>query len=141
MVAAAPLTAAAISTDTLVLFDIVVFALGLFVTKLVPIDVTAIFLTILLMAFGSDGVVNLTHISTAEGVSGFSNPAALTVLAMLILSSGISWTGFVQILGRKMAAFAASTAFLTPVGYQTNLFVYDPGGHKFTDYVRVESPL
>jgi di/tricarboxylate transporter len=37
--------------------------------------------------------------------------------------------------------FAASTAFLGPVGYQTNLFVYGPGGYKFTDYFRVGAPL
>lgn len=37
--------------------------------------------------------------------------------------------------------FAASTAFLDPVGYQTNLFVYGPGGHKFTDFFRIGAPL
>ncbi|WP_246057944.1 SLC13 family permease [Halonotius terrestris] len=93
----------------LVVFGVILLALVLFVTEWLPIDVTAIFVMVLLILLGPDGVVNLTQITTTEGVSGFSNPATITVLAMLILSSGINRTGVVQILGRKMANFAGNS--------------------------------
>jgi len=37
--------------------------------------------------------------------------------------------------------FSASVAFATPIGYQTHMMVYGPGGYKFTDFVRLGVPL
>ncbi|MFC7021080.1 MULTISPECIES: SLC13 family permease [Haloarcula] len=87
----------------LVVFALILLALVLFATERFPIDVTAILIMVLLMVLEP-----WTQISPREGISGFANPATITVLAMLILSTGINRTGLVQLIGRKMAAFAGT---------------------------------
>ena len=37
--------------------------------------------------------------------------------------------------------FSATLAFATPVGYQTNMMVYGPGGYRFVDYMKIGIPL
>jgi di/tricarboxylate transporter len=37
--------------------------------------------------------------------------------------------------------FAASNSYMTPIGYQTNAFIFGPGGYRFSDYIRVGAPL
>ena len=42
---------------------------------------------------------------------------------------------------RVPVALAASCAFLTPIGHQSNAFIMGPGGYRFWDYWRMGLPL
>ncbi|MEE8400317.1 MAG: SLC13/DASS family transporter, partial [Desulfobacterales bacterium] len=37
--------------------------------------------------------------------------------------------------------FGASACYATPIGYQTNLLVYGPGGYRYSDYMKLGIPL
>ncbi|WP_178916768.1 SLC13 family permease [Natronomonas gomsonensis] len=95
-----------VSLDVFVVLAIVAVALVLFVLQPVSIDTTAIALMVTLILLGP-----WTGVSPEEGVSGFSNPATLTVLAMFVLSEGVRQTGVIQILTQKMESFAGDSEF------------------------------
>ncbi len=101
--AVAAVASTPVTGEMLVVFALIALALFLFATEWFPIDVTAIIVMVLLMVLEP-----WTQVSAQEGISGFSSPATITVLAMLILSTGINRTGIVQLLGRKMASFAGT---------------------------------
>jgi di/tricarboxylate transporter len=69
-----------------------------------------------------------------------SNNAA----AALMLPLGIAAAAHMGVSPRPFAfavMFGATLAFATPIGYQTNLMVYGPGGYRFTDFTRIGLPL
>ncbi len=69
-----------------------------------------------------------------------SNNAAAVLMVPIAISTGeiLAVNPKPLLVG---VAIAASTAFLTPMGYQTNTMVYGPGGYRFMDYVRAGAPL
>jgi di/tricarboxylate transporter len=85
-------------------------------------------------------VLWLFYLATGFITEVISNNASVVLLIPVAAASAaqIGANPFAFVLA---VTFAASTAFLGPVGYQTNLFVYGPGGYRFTDYTRVGAPL
>jgi len=69
-----------------------------------------------------------------------SNNAAAVLVFPIAMSTAaqlqVSYTPFVMAL-----MMAASAAFATPIGYQTNMMIYGPGGYRFTDFTRIGLPL
>ena len=74
----------------------------------------------------------LTEVITNNAAAALVFPIALSLANTL----EVSFMPFVVAI-----AIGASASFSTPIGYQTNLMVYGPGGYKFTDFMRVGIPL
>ena len=74
----------------------------------------------------------MTEIITNNAAAALMFPIALSV------AEGLQ----VSIMPFLIAIMiGASASFSTPIGYQTNLMVYGPGGYKFTDFARIGVPL
>ena len=74
----------------------------------------------------------LTALITNNAAAVLIFPIAQATAAGL----GVSFWPFVICI-----MMAASASFATPIGYQTNLMVYGPGGYRFSDYLRIGLPL
>lgn len=122
-------------------------------------------LLLIAASFGLARAMEKTGLAAAVAEStiaaGGDNPhlvlAALYLVAMLftelmsnnaaaVLTFPIAWQTAADLdvnpLPFVMAVtVAASCGFATPMGYQTNLMIYGPGGYKFSDYVRFGGPL
>lgn len=111
-------------------------------------------------ALESSGAVSLIANAIAPALSGL--PPFVLVWAIYLLTSVLTElvsnnavavvvtpiaVGLAQAIGvdpRPLVVavmVAASASFATPIGYQTNMLVYGPGGYKFTDFLRVGIPL
>ncbi|MEE4261608.1 MAG: SLC13 family permease [Desulfobacteraceae bacterium] len=87
-------------------------------------------------AYVLSGVLLLTSISTHL----LSNNATAVLLLPIAISAaqglGVDPKPFIIAV-----CFGASACFATPIGYQTNLLVYGPGGYRFSDYLKLGIPL
>jgi len=104
---------------------------------------TAEFLATNLLSFAGDNptlALALTYLATWLLTEMITNNAAAVLVFPVALSLaatlGVEFMPFAMVM-----IVAASASFSSPIGYQTNLMVYGPGGYKFTDFTKIGLPL
>ncbi|MDO8907669.1 MAG: SLC13 family permease [Pseudohongiella sp.] len=82
----------------------------------------------------------LTYITVTLLTETITNNAAAVIMVPLALAiteqAGLNPEPFILAI-----MIAASASFATPLGYQTNLMVYGPGGYRFSDFLRAGIPM
>jgi di/tricarboxylate transporter len=91
-------------------------------------------------ALGAAGIVLGVVLATLALTELVTNNAA-AVLVFPVAMAAAQEAGLDPRAVALAVAVAASSSFLTPIGYQTNTMVYGPGGYRFWDYARLGAPL
>ncbi|MFQ5746581.1 MAG: SLC13 family permease [Gemmatimonadota bacterium] len=91
-------------------------------------------------AFGTTGVLAALILCTMLLTAFLTNTAA----AALMIPIAIAAAAPLGLDARPLVialTVSASLSFASPLGYQTNLMVYGPGGYRFTDFLKLGLPL
>jgi di/tricarboxylate transporter len=89
---------------------------------------------------GPVGVLAAVYLATAILTEVISNAAAVALVFPIAFEAARQFGVDARPFAIAITA-AASSSFASPIGYQTNLMVYGPGGYRFTDFLRIGIPL
>ncbi len=115
-------------------------ALGIAMIKSGVAGHIGFFLVDVLMPMGKLTILFGIYIISALLSAYITNKAAVAILFPIVLTISIKM-GVDPMPLVLVMTYAAAASFLTPIGYQTNLMVYGPGGYNFKDFMKIGLPL
>lgn len=92
----------------------------------------------------SSGHLLFTLVLVYFSVSVLTEIVTNNAAAVMVLPVVLSMTSTLNVPAEPFVIavmMAASASFATPLGYQTNMMVFGPGGYRFMDFVRVGIPM
>ncbi len=124
----------------LALIIVLALALGTAMIKTGTADLVADGVIRLFAPLGQIGILAGIYLITTILAAYITSKAAAAIIFPIALQAAVN----LQIDPMPfilVTAFASSANFMTPVGFQTNLMVYGPGGYSFNDFFRIGAPL
>ncbi len=115
-------------------------ALGTAMMKTGMASIIANFIISVFKPFGPYGLLFGIFLITNLLASYITNKAAAALIFPISVTAALN-LGLPPVPFILVVAFAAAANFITPIGYQTNLMVYGPGGYSFKDYFKIGFPL
>jgi di/tricarboxylate transporter len=115
-------------------------AFGTAMVKTGMAHIVANFIISVFKPFGPYGLLFGIFLITNIMASYITTQVAAVLIFPISVTAAIN-LGLPPIPFILIVSFAAAANFLTPIGYQTNLMVYGPGGYSFRDYFKIGLPL
>ena len=93
------------------------------------------------IGIGPAGLYGAVYFATFLISNVVTNNAAAALMFPIAMGAAANFPGADNLTMAYCLMLSASASFMSPFGYQTNLLIFGPGGYKFTDFLKIGTPM